>query len=198
MKRRGFSLFEVIVSLGLLFMLLSGVALTAMIGLRYFHQTRAYTEVQQEAAKAMEWLVRDLSNAIETNLSVANGPGAWMRMLSAEPIDSTEFRYTTAGELIWQKWLGYYLSGDELRRSEVQLTDSDVTSPNPPPAPVVGLAQLQACARQRVVARRVERLNFVYTPGVRRIQVEITTQVEVDSTHSTRIQLASTVFLRNN
>lgn len=195
---RGFSLFETIVSLALLFGLLAGVSLACTIGLRYFHQTRAYTEVQQEAAKAVEWLVRDLSNTIPANLEAVNGSEPYLKMICAEPLDAPDFRYTTTGRLIWQKWLGYYVGGDELRRSEIELESPPVLNPLPAPGPVVGRPQLTAAARQRTVARRVEALSFVYTPNSRQIQVEVRTRAEIDSQRSTRVRLGSTVFLRNS
>jgi hypothetical protein len=196
---RGFSLFETVVSLGLLFGLLAGVGLACAIGLRYFHQTRAYTEVQQEAAKAVEWLVRDLGNTIPANLEAVNGSAPYVKMLCAEPADEPDFRYTPDGRLIWQKWLGYYLAGDELKRSEVALEDPPpVVNPLPAPAPVVDRARLVAAPRQRIIARRVETLSFVYTPNSRQIQVEVRTRAEIDSQRSTRVRLGSTVHLRNN
>lgn len=202
---RAFSLIDTLVAMALLIALMAGVSIVLVAGIRYFHQTRVYTEVQQEATKGMERVVKDLSNTLTAGLTSDNGTwnGAGYSVppclvfLSAEPVSPapTDFQFTPTGELIWQKWLGFHLEGGSLVRSEIPLLDPPVTVAAPAPLPAVGLTELQEASLHREVARDIERL--VVTVSNREVRLELVGHAEIDSTHNTRVHLQSSVYLRN-
>lgn len=67
------------------------------------------------ADNALERLTKELSNASATSVSaVASPPGVVFLVAAASP--STSFSYTTAGEIAWQGWVGYFLVDNALVR----------------------------------------------------------------------------------
>ena len=123
-RRVGFSMAEIIVFTFLLLMLTTGMYLLLVAGLRTVQQTQAYQTAQQQATTGIRKLVGELSDARADNDFLLYSPGSsnGVRFLSANiplPASSSHMVHDgTSGAVIWQKWVGYYLNGQNLMRVE--------------------------------------------------------------------------------
>lgn len=212
--RRGALLLDALIGGTLLLLLLGSCGAVCTAGLRWFRQSQAYADAQQECMKALNRLSRDLSNATKESLSWSNGtlagtplayssaPYIWF--VSPQPPvsegDKVQFSGST-GHLLWQKWMSFYVdpASNEFCASELPLTGRPVAVCNPAPLPAPSLALFMArpSPARRVWARWVKRLEF--TPGLNGDSYAVKMEVEqaIDSTHSTKIALGTQITLGN-
>jgi hypothetical protein len=75
-------------------------------------------DLRAAASKAdtvLEKMTLELGNASATSVTSSKSPTGIM-FLSASGDGFTAFQYTTAGELAWHGWVGYFQEGDSLLR----------------------------------------------------------------------------------
>lgn len=72
------------------------------------------TATNQAASVLSRWTV-ELSNASANSIAVSSSPPGVL-FLSAQADRSSNFQYTSSGELAWQGWVGYFQQGSNLVR----------------------------------------------------------------------------------
>ncbi len=116
--RRGFSLAEVMIFMLLLGMLITGMYLLLVAGLRNVQRSSVYQETQTQAFKAVRALVNEIANARAENayiiydapksnrIAVLSGflpyPGQQDRLIYPDAATNP-----VAYGVIWQKWVGF-------------------------------------------------------------------------------------------
>jgi prepilin-type N-terminal cleavage/methylation domain-containing protein len=122
--RKGFSIIEMLITVGILGVLLSGLGLIMMLGARYLGEAQAYSAGQQEVASALSRLELEMPNASSSQTYPGTSSVLFLSPDSPTGSSATGYQYALAsGNLKFQKWVCYYVdSGQSLWRSEIPLS----------------------------------------------------------------------------
>ena len=116
-KKRGFTLFELVIYSFLLAVILGIVFRLAIFNRRTFEKPAASLRIQQDLIAIQKMLRKDLE---ETHLSTvrifpsnpASNEPPGISMISARDIDNDEIQTTSSGTPYWQKIIYYYVEKD--------------------------------------------------------------------------------------
>ena len=163
MRKRAFTLVEILVYSLLLLMILAGIYGAFSLSRDYFSVVRTSTEVNQEAMKALLGLERELSNAAPKTIATSSNPPG-VRFLSALPTDNKPFAHDEHGKLLWQRWMVIYLD----QKGQLALKSQDIAPSATLPAqaswPDVSTLAGNSAIAARVLARNVVELAFPAAP----------------------------------
>lgn len=141
MKRKAFSLLELLVSQAILGICLIGIAALAKAGTRYLLVTNAKTDLQRDAILAMRGISHEFQETNDGSFNAGNSaedPNGSTNygVVFASPRDAKtgQVDYDSVGRLLWCKYICYYkrnINGPCIVRSVAKL---DPKVPFPPPA----------------------------------------------------------------
>lgn len=164
-KKRGFSLFELVIYAFLLAVILGIVFRMAIFNRRTFEKPAASFRIQQDLMSIQEQLRRDLE---ETHLSTVkifpadpnstDPPG--ISMISPRDIVKDEIQTTPSGTPNWQKIIYYYVEKDPDRPETGRLVRREGTIPglpsaNPSASPYKPNEAPHESKRGRIAARHI-------------------------------------------
>lgn len=142
-RRTGFSLAEVMVFCLLLMMLLGGMYLLLVAGMRTVMQSNAYQTAQSQALIGIRAMVGEISHARAVNDYLIYSPGspsiAFLSGFQPYPGGQDQLIHSKAltpdCPVLWQKWVGYWLVPDpdlqgsfDLVRVEDVITGANATT----------------------------------------------------------------------
>lgn len=179
-SRSAYSLIEILVTSALMLVLLGGVYQIVRFGLKYWQVARAGETVHQDALACLRRMEMELA---QSNVNwVVSGTGS---VVFPSPMDADNRFLYADGELLWTRWMAFYLRGRELVQSELAFAPA-VTPPTPPP----DLTEFQLRGTERVLARNVK--SFVAGggyPGL--VRLSITTSEATGSGQATELTLST-------
>ncbi len=166
-SKRGATLVEILIAIGLLMVILAATSYLITACLRHYRHTDSSVQVQATALKAITLLERDLRETNAASFRIFTTPPGVVFASPRLPDKTIDFEDTSLLPL-WQKWVCYYLEpvGTEsnLVRKEEYFPVAAIS--DIPPVPT--LAKDTAYFRDSVtdggvVARGITRLDW--TPG---------------------------------
>ncbi|MEW6281959.1 MAG: hypothetical protein AB1758_25365 [Candidatus Eremiobacterota bacterium] len=184
---------EVLVGGGVLLLLLSALYLLLVFGLRYYRAAYAVETVHQQSLLTLRKLSAELRRSHPA--TVTYGPG-FVWFLSPDPPTATPgpWTYASDGSLEWHTWIGYYLNGTELVRSELPLGTPALVPPVPA-APT--LTDFQVASSRRTVAREIQTLNAAAGTAPELVELVVTARVPTASNKFTEVTLRTQVHPEN-
>lgn len=190
-RRRGFSLLEAAVVLGLVLTLMVLLTMYFVRGNRYAVETETYATVQRASNQLLRRVTNDLYRATKAYLHVEpDGRALWF--LCFEPAQSDqpflEFQETD-GQIVWKKWVCYYRDPDTnvVTRAE-QALDPATANLLVEPLPAVDLDHFQSstAVSRTEVARDV--VSFLVSATEGGVLVSLTSRKEAPLTETTDSQ----------
>ncbi len=202
LRRRGFTVIEVLIFAAILLLLLGCIALVVQGAMRYFRTGNAYQEAQNNALVGMRYLTEELSECS----NVKRAPVApfvdadYIIALSPEPLVSgQDWTYGPGGVLQYHQWLCFYRNAttNELRRATLPVKGAPVDSgsaPNPPP---VSDFKVPTMKTNKIIARGCTELRVNEEPMAKQISLRLSCSVDTGSVKKTTITSRSVVTLAN-
>lgn len=102
-----------------------------VLSARHYRLSEARSDSMQSGLKAVSYINRSLAGGANTTLQVQANPPALM-FLSAEPPGRANFAVTAGGELLWQKWVCFYLASNGRLMASIQTITPQTTIPTAP------------------------------------------------------------------
>lgn len=196
MRRKGFTLIEVLVALAI-FGLLTGVIVAVFVVAHRY--TRLYQQVstaQREAVQCLRQMTREFSRgSAQTLTSPTAGVNAtWFLSNKPREASNVQAEFTNLGAVKWHKWVGLWCqSNGEVRRSEIQLAGG------PQPFNLVNfssqpglLSDFQAQPQTHRLASHIVR--FQATADSRIITLDIRSEAHLPNQPATRYHLISSIL----
>lgn len=161
---KGFSLPELVIASGLLFVLVGGIGLVFQASLHYYRRSSAQVEIEQRVLTSLRHLSRELSEAARTSI-VISGQG----VVFASPRDASgQILNDDDGRPLWSLLVCYgrgpAAGTDCLLRQELALSPPATQPPNPLDFSPIRDAEwfsLASGAAKRVIARDVDAFEVV-------------------------------------
>lgn len=177
MKKRAFTLHEMLVYIAVLAVFTTALYAVFNLTARHFRLSEAKSDSLQSGLKAVSYINRALTAGANTTLRVQSSPPALM-FLSAEPPGQTSFAVSNTGELLWQKWVCFFLdpTNKRLLASQQVIT----ATPTIPAAPSFSTMLAMPA---RVVARDIGAFNLQLV-DTRTVSYSIVTSVRPQTTSS--------------
>ena len=125
---KAFSLLELVLALGLSFLVLSATTLILIEGFRFYRRNEAILDLQQSALTSLARLARELSESNQEGVSVQ--PAA---LLFATPRGRDgSLRIESTGRFRWSQVVAYWLDATTatLRRGQLELGNPGVDVPD--------------------------------------------------------------------
>ena len=108
MKNRGFTLIEIMVVFTVFSIIIGAIYAVFTVGNQSWLQGAAQVDVQQEARRAMDWMIRELRESRDSGITIASG-GSSITFEIPSNLGSTD--------IIWDYQVQYFLSGAQLMRT---------------------------------------------------------------------------------
>jgi len=168
-SRRGASLVEVLVALGVFGLITSLIAGVFVVSHRYTRVSQQVSRAQREAARCMQAFYAELSRAHSRMIRPGLGiKEVWF--LSSLPPEGSPGpgAFADNGELLWQKWVGIWCQSDGMvYRSEIPLVGGPKQfSQLTPTAGPTAIISFTVLANKRRIAA-----------GIREFQVQVDSRV---------------------
>lgn len=202
MKRRAYSLIEVIAAQAVLGVCLLGIAALVKAGSRYLLVTNAKTDLQKEAILTLRSIAQQFQETNDDCFTVGNSaidpnPSTNYGVVFASPRDPKDgsVDYDSAGRLLWCKYVAYYKKDVNGQSCVVRsVTRLDPKLPYPPPADPLDLFLTRSYPFS-VVSRHVTRFECAKESSNLRVLLRI----DLPSNYGKKygFQLESQVFARN-
>lgn len=214
----GFTLLELLVYsllLGFVMFCIYGILVSAI---RYFRTEQAAIELQGAALAAVSNMSADLIDTDADTIAITNGTtdtlvssgtaGKAIKFASPRTA-SGGFTQDGSGNLMWQKWVCYYVdSSNWLHCSEIYFgtgyTPTAATSTAPANTSAPTLVQFQASSNHRIIARNVSSSNGIQYTLTNTTTVSINAWFEqsvfsnASGTNDNKCQIQDQVRTRNN
>jgi len=149
MKRRGFTLSELLVYIGVLSVFTTALYSVVVLSVRHCRISETRSDTMQTNLKAVMRVNKELVAGADGTLQVQTSPPAMM-FLSAQPPSTTTFAVNTGGELLWQKWI--CIRYDAANRKILSTVKAVTPTPTPPTAPTFAV---MAALPTQVLAREI-------------------------------------------
>ena len=199
MRLRGYTLTETCVACACFLLMLSGLYVVYVLGVRYLRMAETQSRLQQQASIAMQKLTLELSLGIDDPGAVAVGatPG-YVAFLSSVATDGLT-SYSPSGKLQWQNWICYFKSGAQLSRTEIPVSSGPLVRPFASLTPPnLGVFQAVLGNYRRTMSDCLDSFSVTKSAaGVYHITLA-TSLPGVDGNRLCKTQLATDVFLINN
>jgi len=182
-RRRGFSLIELILAMSMLLGFLVITHMTLYQGTRYVKETDTYAYPQKEGSVVLRKLRDELSNSID-RWAIPGANAGSIRFLSANAVlaqtPHLDFDPVT-GDLVWKKWVTYLWNptAETITRYELPLqTPTSVLVSEPSPTVIPDDFPTQPGVRSRCLARGI---NFfqILPSGNGRWLISLTAEKQV-------------------
>lgn len=154
--RRAFTIPEVLISMGLFSLILTGVYLTLTLSLRFQSKVDDPVTTFQRALSASSKLGQAISLGVEQSVSVEFPEG--LAFVSAQP-PSGPFTQDASGNLEYHKFVFFYLEDDKLYKGEVPFS----ATTSLPATPTLATLKADSQASKILVAEKV--VEMVITTG---------------------------------
>lgn len=199
MRRRGYTLIEICVASACFLLMLSGLYVVYVLGLRYLRMAETQSRLQQQAALAMQKLTLELSLGVDDTGGVTTGssPG-YVTFLSSVGTDGT-IGYDPSGKLQWKNWVCYFQTDSQLSRTEIPVSGGPIVRPfSTLTPPNLGVFQAVIGDYRKSLSDCLDTFTVSHTAaGVCHITL-ITSLPGLDGSKPCKTQLATDVFLINN
>lgn len=149
---RGFTLAELTINSTLLVILLGIAYAGLLLAHRYYAESEAAVQVQQQATSGLKHLVSDLGGTPSTGVRTDT---SGLTFVSART-STGSVAYDTSGSVLWQSVVAYYVQGGVLYRKARTLTP---TATIPSPLPTAAELRDDGSLVPRAVARQVETMT---------------------------------------
>ncbi|MFH1202625.1 MAG: prepilin-type N-terminal cleavage/methylation domain-containing protein [Candidatus Omnitrophota bacterium] len=180
---RGFSLIEMMITIAIFLIISSAIFLTLATGRTYWYTGNTKLSVQQEARRAMEYMVGELRQSRSSQISGVPSDGQYYNSIAfrvpQDRTDPPDNDLATAGDLEWSDPITYSLVQVE-GISRIERTPSKITG------------------KRQFIGNYVSGLTFRrdnFVPNVLEIEVIAQKQNAQNVTVSTKVQ--TNVKLRN-
>lgn len=158
LKDSGLTLPEVLISMGILGLVMAGVYTLIAFTIRWNAKMSDTVEVYQRAFQASNRLSYDLGTGAQSTF-VYEVDG--LAFASARP-DSGPFQQDSAGQVLWQKYVFYYIDAKgDLYRNEEKITPP-TTAPTPP---VLATLKSGMASPGQLLAKKVSDLEITSGSG---------------------------------
>lgn len=173
--RAGFSIAELLVSAAVLSILLSLAYQVLIEGLRYYRESDARLDCQQDAIKVLLFFNQEMRESSYRSILVTPDTGAQYAgcVFGSARNAQGVLTFNSAGNPLWGKWICYVRDTNSLTRYEKQVVPQIL--PSMPTQNVAAFAASPPPAK-RQLSRLVKRfsVNRTMTPnGVRTVQIEL-------------------------
>ena len=199
-RPRAFTVIELLVYIGILSLLLSGLYLLLMGGLDSVKTGAAYQTAQQQALLGMTWLRKELANSTLIRRSPVLGPASnsnHIIFLSPDPVGGGAWTYA-GSQLYYHKYVCFYWDSatDEIIRTEQALPSPELSTTAPPPPDLLTMQAIVDPDR-RVVAKKIKdlRINEGVTPEM--IIFELAGEEATTAGRVTRVAYRTQVRMEN-
>jgi len=132
MRRRGFTLSELLVYIGVLSVFTTALYSLIVLSVRHCRISETRSDTMQTNLKAVMRVNKELVAGANGTLQVQITPPAMM-FLSAQPPASKTFAVDSGGQLLWQKWV--CIRYDAANRKILSSVKSITPTPTPPTSP---------------------------------------------------------------
>ncbi|MGE0494785.1 MAG: hypothetical protein AB7S38_36580 [Vulcanimicrobiota bacterium] len=202
-NRRAFSLLELVVYASLLLLLLGGVTMVVVGGVRYLQTGSAYQTAQNESLIAMRKLVEDLGRSTAQFRRPASplSDSDHIIFLSPEPpAGGSDWTYNN-DELQYHFWICYYwdMGQRELVRARLPVGGTPITRSTIPVPTAPPLANFRPPANNdvRVIARGIT--DFAINDGAtaQQLAVRLSSSVATASDKQTTVTTRSLIRMPN-
>lgn len=178
MRRRAFTLVEVLVGVAVFCLLIGVIGAVSMLVHRYSRQAHQVSQAQREAVSCMRAVAAEVARARFDSWATDGGEGYWF--LSNRGPESETVAPTfdpTTGQVLWRQWVGLWRdAGGEVRRAEIPLPGAGqpllLVDWSTTPA---GLATFTTLPRRRILARRITGFSMLVSGRECRAEIESTT-----------------------
>lgn len=138
-RRRGASLLELLISVGLMGIVMTCIYALMVAGVRYLNATNTSLEMQQQSLLGMIWLSHDLGESNHRTIATFPVPGG---ILMGSPRDDANNSWIdVSGAVRWPKFICYYLADVQgvqcMLRKEQYMDDPDLHTDPPPLLPPI-------------------------------------------------------------
>lgn len=197
MRRRAFTLIEVLVVVAVFGLLIGVIGAVAVLVQRYSRQSLQVSDAQREAVSCMRAVAAELTRARSGAWHSDGAEGYWF--LSNRPPESEPAQPTfdqVSGQVLWRTWVGLWRDpGGEVRRAEIVLPGggapiSQVDMTQRPPS----LTNFTVLPRRRVLAHRISKFDI--QPSGRACTVEIESVTTRPGNPPTRYFVVSSFLLQ--
>jgi len=151
-ERRGATLIEVLVWTALFLFILSVIYGSLVMGMDAYRRTENFATVQQQAMTALRDVSQEMANAPRASVPT---PTVNTVVLASARDGAGKLHYDDQGQVLWQAWVTYYVTGQGLMRSRLPFTPSATL---PTAIPTSSAIRSSGSATHRVVAATVESL----------------------------------------
>jgi prepilin-type N-terminal cleavage/methylation domain-containing protein len=177
-RRRGFTILEVLVVVAVFGLLIGVIGAVAVLVHRYSRQSLQVSDAQREAVSCLRAVAADLGRARGATWKTDGAQGYWF--LSNRPPESESSSPTfdsVSGQVLWRTWVGLWLDPTgEVRRSEIVLPGAGMAfadiDPNTWPS---ALSSFSVLPRRRVLARRISRFSLQTSGRACSVEIESVT-----------------------
>ncbi|MCL5037098.1 MAG: hypothetical protein M1269_08285 [Chloroflexi bacterium] len=181
---------------GILLLIIFGLTYQMLIPARRFWMMGdVRSEVQINARLAYEKITRDIQSSSFDSVTTAGGTIQAISMLSPYNTDNTLITVNSEGEIVWQKYIIYYLQEGDERLYRKEVTNINVPSSTPTALTTIQL-QNYCDGTGRVVAYSINSLNAVGDQDTSSVTLTITAQKELFSKNNTSV-VSGTVTMNN-
>ena len=155
-RARAYTLVELIISSGLLLLMLGGAYQALVVSSQYQKKLQDSSQIQQETMTVLSKLQRALAAGTAESIEVSTDLQA-LRFVSAENSQGY-FQAHSSGSPLWQRWICFYLEGNQLIRKE----DPFAATPTVPTTlPLIDDIKLDTTYRKTVLSEQVQSIQFL-------------------------------------
>jgi hypothetical protein len=156
MKRRGFILADILVSLSLFGIILTMAGSLFVLANHYFVKANAQADNSTSAMTGLNALTKDIH---ESNIGGIVTNGSSILIVSARD-SSGQFHTNTQGSIVWQKWICYYIVNTMLVRNEGNPTGTTFGTTTVPAIPGSWLPAFQSMNMGKTYGSNFQSLTF--------------------------------------
>ncbi len=193
--KRGTTLVELIIAMGVSAMLLTAVYAVLYYGLHYYRDSTAEMEVERNALLAVMRLSNEMAEGSRMSLAVFDSNDKYPGVIFGSPRDESGQVAYIDGVIQWQKFVAYYKA---VRNGRFVLVRKEMLLPKPvsePPVVPVDLTPEVFEGRtdlpERIMARGIERFELVDTKPI-----QLTVEA-VDNRADFSLELQTSLLMRN-
>lgn len=194
LRRRGQTLLETLVSLGLLSLLMMLMFAVYRMGANAWMKGDAQVSLIQDLRVVTDRLAREVERSAYESATLDPGPnnGTALAFMSSWDEATQRYDYDPAvGSPVWHRYLVCYYDAPA---REVRWVEVDLATPTTTAAPLPGLAGYRSGGR--VLASQVDRCDFILTESLLETRLE-TSRKRYGSDIPEKLQLDGAAFFRN-
>lgn len=198
-KNRGMSIPELMIYSVLIGLVLTGIYGILTSSMKYYRITEVRSELQQNAILAISGILGDMMGTPRSTIMMSTSSPSGVFFVSSRKDDGNH-EFDSAGLLIWQKWVCYYLESNStgtfnLVRKEVPMSTPSST-PGLPPYTSVSLFA-SANLEKHIVAKDIQSMAITFNSTTNCYSIDIRLDRTTDTTKPNRMQVQTEIYVRN-